>query len=343
MQDLGNINITIRGAVGGGGMGVTPGTPGGGPRLLPSDDDEAGVIPTLVRGQQEEKKKPTVMQSIAEMLGKVAKGEESKEEISAFLGQPTLVGLANLASETSATGAALNSLSGSLAMLGPALIGVLLAAGGMIIAFKAMAFTAQYTADRIEKVGKYSGVAMNAIAMERVSSILRDLQDASFNGAIYAKSQVAATASSDAQARTMLYANQLMAEAAIALSNVTETLWTIAGNVLKPLVDFKDMLGVSVGDIFAQIGKTIFGYLLFGQIGSFFGPQIWNALQAILNYMGIVVQNTKPAMFGGRGANGWMMSDLESLGFPRMGWYDTGLMPRYPQVSPGGLRYWPNP
>lgn len=294
MEDLGNINITIREQGGGGGGG-------GGGGLIPSGGGGGGGQPGMGPGRVPPPAgKPVAQQmtSLMEQLGKIA---AIRGEVSGFLSMPSLGSFAALGTSATETGALLTGLSGTLALAAPVVLGVIAAAGGVVLGFKALSSAADVVERRISELTRYSGALMIATAQERLAAFQRQLADATTNGAAYAQAQHMATLAADAQASVMRDLNGVIALAATTFHAFRAAFFIVAKqftSFIGRLTDLAKYLDLFMGAF--RFAGGLAGFLSY----------IYQAIKSVLNYLGIIVAATKPATGN---VNAWFMADYQAI------------------------------
>lgn len=318
MQDLGNINITIRGGAQGGATGS--GQPGGGPGFLPSSPTAPGrnlptpavspaAVPSAPGADPGEALGGAATPSVSSfqmLMQRLQSGSAIKSEIGGFLRSPSLGGLAQLGEASSATGGALAELSGVLSAAGPIAIGVLAAVGSVIVTLKMLSAAAEMTARRIEETMRFSGVLQFQAGVEKFRQFERTLADLNRNGKLYAESQRLATMVNDAQAAATLQLNGIIAEAGMTWQKLELGFWTMLelfGKAVNMFKSVMDMIGVTIEDMLLFAVSPITGPML---------SWLKEPLMQILQYLGLINANTKPKP-GAVGINDWFMGDLAAM------------------------------
>jgi len=279
MQNLGNININIKDAsIGGGGNG----SPGGGPQpRMPQQQQGMNIgFDRLLASLK------TVTQSFGE-LGDFARG-------------PTIGGMLQMLSASSATGSAIRSLGAASSVLLPVTAGLLAIVGGMSIGLGLLSASADMTARKITEVGRFSGEVAFASANERLAQFARTISDAEENGSKYARAQYFATAASDAQAEVMRGFNGAIAEASVIWSKLSIAFFRL----LKPVSDLVGFLVTDFPNALQMMSATTDSTIL---------KYIADLLLGIYNWVFGINQNTKPQPQTGRSVNRWYINDLEAL------------------------------
>lgn len=311
MEDLGNININIRefrsGGGGGGGMlpggGGQPGT-GPGPRPAPAPQPFNLAFP---------------------MLDKLVNAASIAGELRSFVTGPTIAGFSGLLQGGGAMATALAGMGAAVVPLIPVIGGVVLATAGAVAALKGLQAAAAATAERVAAVGRFHGAMVAATMQERFAALNRTLREAAENGRVYAMSQRAATAASDATARVSVQFNKALAVGATVwhrLVEITMRLMYPVARIVGLLADFMgtimrvmDMLNVDYMVPIIRAATQPIVAILDSVIGFRFGfgPFTWlrDALLEIMQWLGIIGANTKPAVAGG--VNQWFIDDMSAI------------------------------
>lgn len=315
MEDLGNINITIRESRSGGGGG--PGMGGGG-------SGSAGGGPGAV---------PPPPTSPAQQASAQAAGW--RDRLSAILGgasqmgglarSPSVSGFLEASASGSAVSQGLGAIAPSLASLTPIAAGVGLAFG---LATKAVDFlrgAAEKTAQRISEVGRYSSEISNAMAMENIRRFQRNIREAAVNADVYSRAQRSATASADAWSGVETDLNRGMAGLSAifqflsrrAAAIIARPAAAFAGTALSTQDAVDDLESgwerFSKGmhatlDYFVKTNYQQFGTGFWGQLAA----TAIELLREIAMWCGITVENTKPKPPMGR-PNDWFMDDIRAM------------------------------
>jgi hypothetical protein len=339
MEDLGNINITIRDGASSGGGGGGGGQAGMGPS--PSAWRQViGLGTRLPTGGGAAATAPAVISNIATrtagLFEKLQGALNITGELSGAIRSPSLAGLVNLGTASSSTGAALAGLSGALAIAAPVVLGVVAAVMAAKVALDLLRRASEYTAERIREVTRFSGALQVASARERLAEFQRQLRDATVNGAAYARVQNAATDASNVQAAAMTKLNGLIADAALLYERLRLQFWrvidllaTIAQRVpwaqifnlltlLNPFVQYVKLMTAAFANA-ATVLNNIVQYLAsIPIIGSL--PGVQNALmisqfiQQVIQYLQGIWNNTMPQPQAQTGnLNQWFMGDVQAI------------------------------
>lgn len=313
MQDLGNINITIRGGTQGGVTGS--GQPGGGPGLVPSSPSAPGrMLPTpavpppppplptpgVPAGDSGAAVAPPSL--FQRILQRLQTGSEIRGEIGQFVSSPSVGGLAQLGQASSTTGTALASLSRTIAAAGPIAIGVLAAVGAAVIGIKMLKAASEMTARRIEETMRFSGALQIGAGVERFREFQRTLADLNRNGAAYVQSQRLATMVNDAHSAAMTEMNGVIAEAGMMWQKMELAFWSFLNVLMKGVNGIKNFLGISTEQMLLMtVNPTI---------GSMYS-WLKEPLQKLVEYVAAIMGYSKPKP--GANINDWFMGDLAAM------------------------------
>ena len=181
------------------------------------------------------------------------------------------------------------------------------------------------TAERVAAVGRFSGAVISAQMQERFAALNRTLREAAANGALYAMSQRAATAASDATARVSTEYNRALAVGSIIWNRLVEMtmrlMYPIA-RIVGLLADFAgalmglaDMLNMDLVETWIRQTTEPIVRILDAAIGFHqgFGPFTWlrDAVMRILEALGVIGANTRPSVAAN--VNGWFMDDMRAI------------------------------
>lgn len=313
MEDLGRILIDIKDSAGGGGGGAGGGTPSGGggagsgsagggpripPRLLPPPPPPAAEPPTPLW-----ERLTSAAQSASAMRG----------EFSGLVRSPSLGNFASAFSSSGAIGSALPALGAAALGAGVAIAGLAVTASAVKAALAFMERAADAVARRIQDVTRYSGALMVAVAQERFAELQRSMREAAVNGQLYAAVQREATRAGNATAAMMIQWNRILSYAAIvwhrmtaSLANLTEKLLRVA-NVTISIFGryFGGQEGARRREGLSQV-MLGFSWVMSGAIG-----KIFTALVAVLKYLKLIDENTKPKRDAN--ANDWFRADIAAI------------------------------
>lgn len=238
------------------------------------------------------------MTTLMEQLGRIA---AIRSEVGGFLSMPSLGSFAALGTTATETGAMLAGLTGTLAIAAPVFLGVLAAAGGVVVGFKMLSTAAEVVERRISDLTRFSGALMVATAQERLAAFQRQLADATQNGAAYAQSQRMATLASDAQAAVMRDLNGVIAMAATTFHAFRAAFFSVARQ-------FTSFVG-RLTDLAKYIDVFMGAFRMAGGLAGFVA-YIYQAIKSILNYLGIIIAANKPAAGN---VNAWFMADYQAI------------------------------
>ena len=195
MEDLGNINITIRESVGGrGASGGVGGGPGGMARSTP----EKEVAETIKESQEaQEKTIRELMEAVKPRTGEeifgqfdpfknIIQGQEVSSELLSFLRRPSFGSATGLLREGAATRTMLNGLGTAGQLVGVALLGVGAIAGTVALAMKGFEMASQHASERIEATWRYSAQTASAMAEQQIAQIAAVIEEVQMNSDRYA-------------------------------------------------------------------------------------------------------------------------------------------------------------
>jgi len=319
MEDLGNINITIRESGGGGGGGFIPGMGGGGGGQPGSGPGPVAALSGRTSG---------LFDKLQRVLGVTG-------ELGSAIRSPSVAGFVGIGSSSSATAGALAGLTGAAALAFPAVIAVT----GAIMAAKAaldvLSRASEYVADRIRELTRFSGSLMVATAQERLAQFQRQLADATVNGKAYAQVQVLETQANNAQAQAMLHLNAVIADMAALFQRLRLAFWQTVtpiisvlstvnwrrvleiANLFNPLYQVLRLTTATIQNLLQSLASVFqwLGSLPF--IGSLSGVQSLAAfgqyLQQVLQWLQGIWQNTQPQQQRVGNVNAWFMDDVRAV------------------------------
>lgn len=214
MEDLGNINITIREAVGGrGGSGNV----GGGPaRPEPPIADQ--VAKAVQQGQQAQqqalnagKQPPINPQAMFSRIDRIVGRQDVASELMNFLRRPSFAGATGLLREGTATRTMLQGLGKTGFAISGAFLALGAAAGAVTLALTTFKMAANHVASRIEETWRYSVQQAGAMAEQQVAKVSMLAREAAENGARYARVIRAQTALEQEKAKLGIEIGKLTA------------------------------------------------------------------------------------------------------------------------------------
>lgn len=190
MEDLGNINITIREAVGGrGGSGNV----GGGP-ARPEPPIAQQVAQAVQQGQQAQqqalnagKQTPINPQAMFSRIDRIVGRQDVASELMNFLRRPSFAGATGLLREGTATRTMLQGLGKTGFAISGAFLALGAAAGAVTLALTTFKMAANHVASRIEETWRYSVQQAGAMAEQQVAKVSMLAREAAENGARYAR------------------------------------------------------------------------------------------------------------------------------------------------------------
>lgn len=330
MEDLGNINITIREAIGG--VGAS-GNVGGGPaRRESADRDMAAEIGRLMESHQAQVENVTrqATQSGAQgilspaLLQKFVQQQDLQSEILGFLRRPSVSGATMLLRETSATQTMLKGLGTAGVALGAGFVAIGAIAGTVTMALSGLRRASEHAASRIEETWRYSAATAAAMGDQQVRVMGATIKEVVANGQTYARTIQQQTAVSVAQIRfdtelaktTNVLARTFGRLQVAAYDLGTQTLKTNAawnllgpgGQAVRVALEAADM---------PALKKTVANQLSFLQhvnvalTGAFGGEAA--ARKLIISYLAQIDKNTKAKKDPMDIANEWFQADIKYL------------------------------
>jgi hypothetical protein len=320
MEDLGNINITIREsrmAAGGGGAGGGGGAAGGGPGRVPplpgrgggggGGGGEGGADAEEVTWQ--------------ERLSRVVAGVSEARMLAR---SPSVGGFASAAAAEGSTASGLGAIAPALAAAAPMVAAAAAAVGIVVGALYSLKSAAESTAERLAEVGRYSSDTAYAAAMERVAQLNRDLIESAYNSRLYTVAQIEATRAADAWAPVLRDLRAGMAGLAIVwhrLSEATSRVFAGFGILARMLGEaiaaLNQWVGVRRADTRSDSEK-VFDSLIgvqamgAGAVGGMAILQIAEGMKAILRYLGLIEENTQPKPPPPK-PNEWFLNDIRAM------------------------------
>lgn len=190
MEDLGNINITIREALGGRG---TSGNVGGGPTRIEQPIAKQ-VAQAVQQGQQAQQSALTAIrqppinpQAMFGRLDRLIGRQDVTSELMNFIRRPSFAGATGLLREGTATRTMLQGLGKTGFAISGAFLALGAAAGAVTISLTAFKMAANHVAQRIEETWRYSMAQAGAMAEQQVAKVAMLAREAAENGARYAR------------------------------------------------------------------------------------------------------------------------------------------------------------
>lgn len=324
MENLGKIDININDSYGGGGGGGGGDGGGGGGQAGQGPNVSAKTTMTADR-----------------LFDMVDSASAAMSTVSNYLSNPSFGGFMQITRMLTQAGTQLASLgavgAAATAVLLPAALGLAAGAGLVVVALNGLKSAAEAITTRISEVFRFSGVLSMAVAQERLAQFQRQLREATVNGRLYAQAQMWATRASNATAENMMEFNRLLA--------VGATIWNrlVVGfnNMLRPLAkmagNLADISAIALGNI------SVVTSLLDRYFGTGFFTWVKDAITAVLEFLGLIVDNTKPAVLGN--PNNWFLDDVQAMtgnSYDRIGRTPSGKAawrandPTIPQTVPSG-------
>ncbi len=327
MEDLGNINITIREAVGGrGGSGNV----GGGP-ARPEPPIAQQVAQAVQQGQQAQqaalnagKQPPINPQAMFARIDRIVGRQDVSSEIMNFLRRPSFAGATGLLREGTATRSMLQGLGKTGFAISGAFLAVGAAAGAVTLALTAFKMAANHVASRIDETWRYSMAQAGAIAEQQVMKVAMLAKEAAENGQRYAEVIRAQTRLEQEKARLNITVGK-------ATAGITEDFYTSLRIMLKevnglvsdtqqvrkdasgfmdyvPAYMLTSFLSSSVREI-DESGLTMLQSLRLSMLRFFGQEELANDLQN--QYMEDIVKNTRKDVI--TEANEWFQADIQYL------------------------------
>lgn len=299
MENLGNINITIRDGAGGGGGGFIPGgggggTPGGGP-----GPGSSAPLPPPVR---------TMFERFQGLLQKFGNVSSMFGEVGGAIKVPSIANLTNLLAGSSGVATALAATGAAALPLAAVLTGVVAGGVALRLSFSALQWGAETVRRRFEELTRFSPAMMFASATERFAQLSRQMLDAQRNGMAYARAQAWATRATDEWAAVSRNLGKIAADLGAAFH-------ALSYSVARILRGFTDMIALIYSVI--DVGKIVLNAFT-SVAGVFFGPVISAQLKAIIQYLVAIASNTQPQRTAG--INNWFLADVQAMtkrGYPQ--------------------------
>lgn len=237
VEDLGNINITIREGMGGRG---TSGNIGGGPsggeqRQQKSISDALSKVLAAHESQvrQMGTKVPPVAPGSFAWVDRLVKAQQLREEITGFSRRPTAAGATALLQQGTQTRSMLMRLGTSAATAGMAMVAVGAVVGAAAMAIKGLQMASEHVASRIQTTWKFSPYTAAAMAEQRIAEVAVQLEEAARNGQQYASVIRAQTDELVAKARLDIQLARATSELSVAFSKLKIGVFDYLTVVLK--------------------------------------------------------------------------------------------------------------
>lgn len=344
MEDLGNINITIRDGAGGGGGGGSGGV-GGGPNALAQRsmvlaNQPIRIAQAVIRVDQAvitqfgESMQRSISGAVARAttqaapsssavapFGRLARFHELQAELTAFGQRPTLGSALSLVRSNTATSQAIAGMGKAAMGVSTALVAVGAVGGLLAVQLAALQMASAHAASRIEEVWRFSSATTGAMAEQQVARFVNQINEAAANGAVYARAIRAQTETLDAYGKMQIELGKTTAELDIMFSRFKTSFFEVATGLLK----------------FSEIMQTLAGYTPIGyaveQIRGIdasnqrLGISWWQSFQVfitsmiggksagrqlLLSYMAEIARNTDPNA-GTDAANEWFQADIKAM------------------------------
>ncbi len=344
MEDLGNINITIRDGAGGGGGGGS-GNVGGGPNALAQRamvlaNQPIRIAQAVIRVDQAvitqfgESMQRSISGAVARAttqaapsssavapFGRLARFQELQAELMAFGQRPTLGSALSLVRSNTATSQAIAGMGRAAMGVSTALVAVGAVGGTLALALAGLQMASAHAASRIEEVWRFSSATTGAMAEQQIARFVNQIKEASANGAVYARAIRAQTESLDAYGKMQIELGKTTAELDIMFSRFKTSFFEVATGLLK----------------FSETMRTLAGYTPVGFIANIFrdidagnqklGISMWQSFQFFItdliggksaadkllqSYMAEIARNTDKDA-GGDAANEWFQADIKAM------------------------------
>ncbi len=330
MEDLGNINITIREAIGGTGAS---GNVGGGPARRESvDRDMATALDGLMEAHQAQVQNITrqasqqATQGILSpaLLQRFIQQQDIQSELMSFARRPSVGSATMLLREHSATQTVLKGLGTAGVALGVGFVAIGAIAGTVTMALAGLRRASEHAASRIEETWRYSAATAAAMGEQQVRVMGATIEEISQNSQTYARTIRQQTDVSVSQIRfdaelaktTNVLARTFARLQVVAYDLGTQALKTNAawnllgpgGQAIRMALEASDM---------PVVKKTAFNQLSFLQhVNSFFTYWIGGEAafkKLLVSYLAQIDKNTKNKKDPMDIANEWFQADIQYL------------------------------
>ncbi len=238
MEDLGNINITIREGLGGrGSSGNVGGGPSGG---LPqrSQQEMSQALQRVLSSHEAQVRRVTTTQAdvpaqTGSLIERLANAQRLREEIGGFARRPTLSGATQILQQGTQTRTMLARLGTAASTVGLAMLGIGAVVGTAAAAIKGLQMASEQVSERISETWKYSGSTAGAMAEQRITEFALKIREASQNGDLYARVIRAQTEEMIAKNRLDVQLARATSDMAVVFSKLKITLFDYLTTVLK--------------------------------------------------------------------------------------------------------------
>ena len=275
MEDLGNINITIRDGAGGGGGGGSGGV-GGGPNALAQRsmvlaNHPIRIAQAVIRVDQAvitqfgESMQRSISGAVARAttqaassssavapFGRLARFHELQAELTAFGQRPTLGSALSLVRSNTATSQAIAGMGKAAMGVSTALVAVGAVGGAFALTLAGLQMASAHAASRIEEVWRFSSATTGAMAEQQIARFVLQIREASKNGAVYAGAIRAQTESLKAYGEMQMVLGRTTAELDIEFSRMKTAFFKFTTNVLAIAETARDIAKASPIGIAAQ-------------------------------------------------------------------------------------------
>ncbi len=341
MEDLGNINITIRdGAGGGGGGGV-----GGGPNALAQRSmvlanqpiriaqavikiDQAVIMQfgqamqRAIAGSVAQAVPPVYpRQDPAAPFGRLARFQELQSELMAFGQRPTLGSALSLVRSNTATSQAIAGMGRAAMGVSTALVAVGAVGGTVAVTLGALQMASAHAASRIEEVWRFSSATTGAMAEQQVARFVMQIKEAAINGEVYARAIRAQTDSNNAYAAMQIKLGRTTAEMDRVFSRLKEKIFDLTSGALGITEMAQEVAGYTPIGAFAEAiddineGNKKLGLTTWQSLQWFITDLIGGKAAAdklLQSYLAEIARNTDKDA-GGDAANEWFQADIKAM------------------------------
>lgn len=327
MEDLGNINITIREAVGGRGAS---GNVGGGP-ARPEPPIARQVADALQQGQQAQqqalnaaKQPPINPQAMFARIDRIVGRQDVSSEIMNFLRRPSFAGATGLLREGTATRTMLQGLGKTGFAISGTFLALGAAASAVTLALNVFRMATNHVSQRIEETWRYSMAQTSAMAEQQVMKVAMLAKEAAENGKRYAdviraqtrleqergKLNVTVGKVTAGMAEDFYTAIRIMLKEVNGLVSDTKEVRKEAGGIMDyvPAYWLTSYLSSSVREI-DESGLTLLQSFRLSLFRFFGQEELANQMQN--QYMDEIVRNTRKDPI--TEANEWFQADIEHL------------------------------
>lgn len=312
MEDLGNINITIRDGAGGGGGGGSGGV-GGGPNALAQR--------SMVLANQPIRIAQAAPQTAIAPFARLSRFQELQSELMGFAQRPTLGSALSLVRSNTATSQAIAGMGKAAMGVSTALVAVGAVGGLLAVQLAALQMASAHAASRIEEVWRFSSATTGAMAEQQVARFVNQINEAAANGAVYARAIRAQTETLNAYGKMQIELGKTTAELDIMFSRFKTSFFEFATGMLK----FSEFMQTLAG--YTPIGYAVEQIRGIDASNQRLGISWWQSFQVfitsmiggksagrqlLLSYMAEIARNTDPNA-GTDAANEWFQADIKAM------------------------------